>query len=77
MSIFTEVAMMTPEQREQLVADLTNERQRDIDRAIRHLEKQLRIRRIHSFMPAEATDLPPSPTPGHASAGSHHQEHMP
>jgi hypothetical protein len=77
MSVFTEVAMMTPAQREQLIADATNERQRDIDRALRDLEKRLRIRRIASLMPAEATDLPPSLTPGRASAGAHHLERAP
>jgi hypothetical protein len=70
MSIFTEVAKMTPAQREQLVADLRNERERDIDRAIRQLEKRLRVRRIASLMPVGQADLPPSPTPGHVSAGS-------
>lgn len=75
MSIFTELAMMTPAQRDQLVADL--ERQRDIDRAMRELDARLRIRRIASLMSAEAADLPPSPLPGHASAGSFHLEHTP
>jgi hypothetical protein len=77
MSVFAEVAMMTPAQREQLIADASNERQRDIDRALRDLEKRLRIRRIASLMPAEQADLPPSLTPGHASAGASHQEQTP
>lgn len=77
MSVFTEVAMMTPAQREQLIADATNQRQRDIDRAMRELSKRLLVRRIASLMPAEATDLPPSLTPGRASAGASHLEQTP
>ncbi len=52
MSILSEIAMMTPAQRDQLVADLSDERQRDIDRAIRDLEKRLRIRRMAAVTPA-------------------------
>jgi len=45
--------MMTPAQRDQLVADLSDERQRDIDRAMRDLEKRLWIRRMEAVMPAD------------------------
>lgn len=79
MSFLSELAVMTPAEREQLVADLVAKRdeEREIDRAIRHLERRLRVRRIASLMPVEATVLPPSPPPGHASTGASSLEPMP
>jgi len=79
MSFLSELAMMPPAQREQLVAELSRKRdaEREIDHAIRHLERRLRIRRIASLMPAEAAGQPPSSSPGHASAGAFPMESTP
>lgn len=79
MSFLSELAVMTPTERDQLVADLVSEREqeRDIDRAIRQLETRLRIRRIATLLPPEAADLPPSLPPGIASGGAFHQELTP
>jgi len=75
MSFLSDLAEMAPEQREQLIANLVIEREREIDRAIRHLERRLRLRRIASLLPAtEPSPLEGGVSPGAVVAGASHME---